>query len=147
MAYKKDEVTRQHFIHDKVEKHETKLVRIETILERVATNQDKMAEALSSISDSILKQELLLEKLTNLEENTKISINRVHKRIDSVDEKMKVKADQDDVEEHANKLKILEPVIFFSKYPKLAVMIIASMYLFTIKEVRDVIFNIFKVIG
>ena len=35
------------------------------------------------------KQELILEKLTNLEGNTKESINRIHKRIDGFEQQMK----------------------------------------------------------
>jgi hypothetical protein len=41
------------------------------------------------LAKSMSKQELILEKLTNLEGNTKESINRVHKRIDMFEQEMK----------------------------------------------------------
>jgi hypothetical protein len=124
-------------IHSKVERHETKLVKIETILERVAVNQDNMAKSLASISTSISKQELLLEKLTNLEVNTKESINRIHRRID------------DEVANRNEKLQILDKAIVdldlarvLSKYPKVAIAVFVVSYLFTIKEFRDIITGI-----
>ena len=133
-VYKENEVSLEGHLHSRVEKHEAKLVKIETILERVAVNQDKMAESLSSISTSISKQELLLEKLTNLETNTKDSINRIHKRID------------DEIEVRNEKLSTVNKALLdldlarsLSKYPKLATAVLVVAYLFTIKEFRDVI--------
>lgn len=121
-----------HLQH-KVDKHETKLVKIETILERVAVNQDHMAESLSSISTSISKQELLLEKLTNLESNTKDSINRIHKRIDN-----EINIRNEKLETVNNTLLELDLARALSKYPKLATAVVIVAYLFTIKEFRDV---------
>jgi len=137
--YKETEVNQENTVNasilqHKVDKHETKLVKIETILERVAVNQDHMAESLASISTSISKQELLLEKLTNLEANTKDSINRIHKRID------------DEITIRNEKIEVVNKAIIeldlaraLSKYPKLATAFFIVAYLFTIKEFRDVV--------
>ena len=121
-------------LHALVTEHESKLVRVEVILERVATNQDRMAEAISSISESIVKQELLLEKLTNLEENTKASIGRVHKRIDQVEGDSKGRA------ETINKsLTTLEPIIVMLNNPKMTMFLIGALYLVAIEDVRKAV--------
>jgi len=136
--YKENEVSETHTtshneLHNKLNEHESKLVKVETILERVALNQDSMAESLQAITTSMGKQELILEKLAHLEENTKGSINRIHSRIDS------------EIELREGKLKVVNTALSeldlartFSKYPKLAIAVVVVAYLFTIKEFRDV---------
>lgn len=136
-TYNKEKVTQnpyENHLHTRVEQHENKLVKIETILERVASNQDRLADSIATISASIVKQELLLEKLGNLEENTKMSINRLHKRVDDEaktrDEKLSY------VEKALNELDLART---FSKYPKLAIAVFMILYLFSIKEFRDIL--------
>lgn len=129
-------------IESRVSSHETKLVKIETILERVANNQDSLTESMAEISKSMQKQELLFEKLVNLETNTKSSIDRLHKRIDGTNEKV-----SDNFLFCNEKFKIIEPILFFIKRPKMFIVLISSCYLITIKEVRDVVFNYFKIFG
>lgn len=129
-------------VKERVLDHDKKLVKIETILERVATNQDSLTQSMRDISKSMQKQELLLEKLTNLEINTKESINRLHKRIDYNSEKLKLKADTVVVEDCVEKLKTLEPIIFFTKRPKLLILMILGFTSLLFKEVRDFVFTI-----
>ena len=42
-------------LHNRINEHESKLVKVETILERVALNQDSMAESLAAITKSMGK--------------------------------------------------------------------------------------------
>ena len=140
-VYKKNTVTEVQTnphseLHSKINEHESKLVKVETILERVALNQDSMAESLQAITKSMGKQELILEKLAHLEENTKGSINRIHTRIDK------------EIEAREEKLKVVNIALndldlarILSKYPKIASAVLITSYLFTIKEFRDVIFG------
>lgn len=121
-------------IHSLVTEHESKLVRVEVILERVATNQDRMAEALTSISDSIVKQELLLEKLTHLEEDTKGSIGRVHKRIDSVAVDSKERIDSVNA-----KVNVMEPIIVMLKNPKMTMLILGALYVIAVEDLRKAV--------
>lgn len=137
VVYKEQEVyktTATDSIHNRINEHESKLVKVETILERVALNQDSMAESLAAMTKSMGKQELILEKLANLEENTKGSINRIHDRIDR------------EASERSGKFKIIDQTLSeldlartFSKYPKIATAVLIAAYLFTIKEFRDVV--------
>lgn len=127
------DTTARDSIHKRINQHESKLVKVETILERVALNQDSMAESLSAITKSMGKQELILEKLAHLEENTKGSINRIHDRIDKEIEERK----EEDTEIKTT-LSELDLARTLSKYPKLAAAVLVVAYLFTIKEFRDV---------
>lgn len=140
-VYKKNTITEvqnnpHSELHSKINEHESKLVKVETILERVALNQDSMAESLQAITKSMGKQEIILEKLTHLEENTKGSINRLHTRIDK------------EVEAREEKLKVVNIALndldlarILSKYPKIALAVFITSYLFTIKDFRDAIFG------
>lgn len=131
--------------------HESKLAKVETILERVALNQDKMADAVSQISNSIVKQELILEKLSFLETNSKGSFERIHLRIDAVEHKAEctseglintnnnVKRVESDTQENTDKLSELEIFSMLRKYPLGAVMIILGAYSITFQETRDLL--------
>lgn len=133
--YKESEINEIN-LASKVDRHESQLVRVETILERVATNQDKMSEAISSISNSILKQELLLEKLTSLEADTKEANKRVHSRVDETIEFIRdVKKEMLSLnKETKDKFEILKPVLFFAQYPKLAFLSIAGLVVLTMSD-------------
>lgn len=145
----------------KLYEHESKLTKVETILERVAMNQDKMAEAVTQISSSILKQELILEKLSSLETNSKGSFERVHSRIDTLDAsgrcnetkldhleasilevKGSVKVLEDKDDEHDLKFAELEVFSLIKKYPMAAGLICLGMYSLTFEPVRTTISNI-----
>lgn len=109
-----------------------KVARIETILARVADNQDKMTNNFDKVTVSMGKMELLMEKLSNLEVNTKNSIDRIHKRIDATADEVHVNATKCDAG-----LKPLEPLVFLFMYPKIAILSFAGLWLITIKEVRE----------
>lgn len=131
--------------------HESKLAKVETILERVALNQDKMADAVSQISNSIVKQELILEKLSFLETNSKGSFERIHLRIDAVENRTECTAEslintnnsikrvEADTKENTDKLNDLEIFAMIRKYPLGAIMILLGMYSMTFQETRDLV--------
>lgn len=130
-----DELARQINNHDK------KLTKLETILERVGSNQDKMSDNIGAIAISIQKQELLLEKITNLEINTRSSFDRVHSRVN-----IAIDAELKRFEAVNLKLKILDPLVQLLKYRIIAITSLIGIYAMTIKEVRDPIVEVlFKV--
>ena len=124
-------------LSNQIYKHEVKLDKIELTLEKFDSKQDRMADNLGAIAVSMQKQELLLEKITNLEVNTRNSFDRVHKRIDE-----EVKACTERRLELENRVKILDPVIALFTYPVIAVLVIIGAYAFLIKEVRDDILDL-----
>lgn len=147
-------------IEKKLYEHESKLAKVETILERVAVNQDKMAEAVTQISSSILKQELILEKLSSLETTSKGSFERVHFRIDSLDNKSRstdgrmehfdaaihevsgnIKALEEKASEQDVKLAELEVFSLVKRYPIAAVLICLGIFSLTFEPIRDTISN------
>jgi hypothetical protein len=65
---------------------------VKSIQELSDTTKDSNTK-LGDIARSMGKQELILEKLANLEGNTKDSMNRVHKRIDTIDDQAKERKD------------------------------------------------------
>lgn len=142
----------------KLYEHESKLTKVETILERVAMNQDKMAEAVTQISSSILKQELILEKLSSLETNSKGSFERVHSRIDALDASGRcsdTKLDhleasisevrgslttyEDKYVDYDNKFKELEVFSLIRRYPVGAALLCLGLYSLTFEPVRETI--------
>lgn len=147
-------------VDDRLEKklyeHESKLVKVETILERVAINQDKMAEAVAQISTSIIKQELILEKLSHLETNAKGSFERVHNRIDKVCTdilEMSVKLEHSESaiydiksnvvrlerkdEEHDDKFVELELFTLIKKYPVVTILIGLGIFSLTFDPISE----------
>lgn len=132
-------------VENQVKEHESKLAKIEVILESIAENQKATSETMKELGKSMSKQEVLLEKITNLKDNTDSSINRVHRRIDAMETIISTKSDIADLNEVSEKVKRLDPIILFVKYPKVAGLIFVSGYLFAIQEVRDFIFKILGV--
>lgn len=136
-------------IVEKLYEHESKLTKVETILERVAMNQDKMADAVTQISSSIIKQELILEKLSSLETNSKGSFERVHSRIDTLG---KAKCAHEEIlatlsnglaqtvntnKEHEKKLNDLEVFSLIRKYPLGTILICLGFYSLTFEQTRS----------
>jgi len=66
----------------KVEKQELEIQYIKQTLNEISVENKKQSEQLLKISESIQKQEIILEKISNLEEKYHESTKRVHKRID-----------------------------------------------------------------
>jgi len=66
----------------KVEKQEIEIQYIKQSLNELVEQNKQQNYQLSKISESIQKQEIILEKISNLEEKYQESTKRVHKRID-----------------------------------------------------------------
>jgi len=76
-------------LREKVLKHEFSIGEMAKSIQVLAETTKDSNVKLGEIAKSMNKQELILEKLTNLEGNTKESINRIHKRIDGFEQQMK----------------------------------------------------------
>ena len=116
-------------LEDRVLSHDKQLVKIETILDRVASNQD-------NINDSILSIAINLAKITNIEENNKSSFDRVHTRIDN-----EVKIRDEKIKEVNIQLKILDVFSFLSKYPKITVTVCVLLYATAISDIRHKVYD------
>ena len=127
-------------IESRVQKHENKLARIEAVLESIADNQKTTSNTMKELSKTMAKTEVLLEKITNLKDTTDSSIDRLHKRIDTVDNTLVTKSDNNELIELKEKVKRLEPLVLVLKFPKLVSSIFIFGYLFAIQEVREIIF-------
>lgn len=112
--------------HEMLYDHHGKLSKIETILETVVTQQEKLTDSMSRISIS-------LEKLVNFEANTKESFVRVHSRIDDIEK---------DCDSFNKKLDDFEIVRFAVKYPKITALVALGMYSLTIDDLRKLILGI-----
>lgn len=69
-------------LYQRVHRQEIEIKYIKKAIEEIAENTKKQGEHLLKISETISKQEVILEKLTNLEERQEGDIKRCHKRID-----------------------------------------------------------------
>lgn len=76
-------------LREKVLKHEFTISEMAKSIQVLAETTKDSNIKLGEIAKSMSKQEMILEKLTNLEGNTKDSINRIHKRIDGFEQQMK----------------------------------------------------------
>jgi chromosome segregation ATPase len=116
-------------IEERVNGHDVKMARIETMLDSVARSMDK-------ISGSIEQQQKTLTRLTQIEESTKGSIERIHDRIDAAHERI------NRLEAKCEKQKDeITPLLMLVKYPKVMVFLLIGAYVMLIPEVRKVLFG------
>ena len=138
-------------LESKVDEHDRMLIEMQTILKGMAESQNKMAENIGNMAQAIGKIDLWLEKITNLEGNTKESFKRSYKVISDLDDKLakdiksidtsvtwSVKDLEDKVDEG---FKDLEVARFFSKYPKLLLLVIVGFCVLNIEPIRKIIFG------
>lgn len=72
-------------IKHKVTEHEYAIKNISHSIESLVIASKESNDKLDQVVNSIANQDVILEKMTNLEENTKESITRVHQRIDTIE--------------------------------------------------------------
>ena len=117
-------------LESKVDEHDRMLIEIQTILKGMAESQTKMADGMGNMACAIGKIDLWLEKITNLDGNTKESFKRSYKTI----EELEGKVDEG--------FKDLEVARFFSKYPKLLALVIIGFCVLNIDPIRKIIFGV-----
>ena len=117
-------------LESKVDEHDRMLIEMQTILKGMAESQTKMADGMGNMACAIGKIDLWLEKITNLDGNTKESFKRSYKTIEALEEKVDVG------------FKDLEVARFFSKYPKLLALVIIGFCVLNIDPIRKIIFGI-----
>jgi len=134
-------------LEHKVDEHDRMLIEMQTILKGIADSQNKMADSMSVMALSVGKIDLWLEKISNLDANTKESFKRTYKVIDEVESKLAKESSSitESVSELENKVdegfKDLEVARFFSKYPKLLLMVVVGFCVFNIEPIRKIIFG------
>lgn len=117
-------------LESKVDEHDRMLVEMQTILKGMVESQTKMADNMGNMAQAIGKIDLWLEKITNLDGNTKDSFKRSYKVIQDLEDK---------VDEG---FKDLEVARFFSKYPKLLALVVLGFCVLNIEPIRKIIFGI-----
>ena len=109
--------------------HDVQLAKIETTLQNMATS-------LESLSRSMEKQSDLIMQLVHNESNFKSSVERIHQRIDNLNNDFTL------LEARCNDFKkSLASVTFFVRNPKVALFSVIGLYVMTFKEVRDAVFR------
>ena len=117
-------------LESKVDEHDRMLVEMQTILKGMAKRQNKMADNMGNMACAIGKIDLWLEKITNLDGNTKESFKRSYKVISDLEDK---------VDEG---FKDLEVARFFSKYPKLLLAVVVGLTFLNVEPIRKLILGI-----
>lgn len=138
-------------LESKVDEHDRMLIEMQTILKGMAESQNRMAENIGNMAQAISKIDLWLEKITNLEGNTKESFKRSYRVISDLEDKLSkdiksidisatvsVKDLEDKVDEG---FKDLEVARFFSKYPKLLLLVVVGFCVLNIEPIRKIIFG------
>ena len=72
-------------IEEKIIEHDFAIKDIAKSIHDLSDSSKEANQKLEQIAESMGKQELILEKLANLEINSKDSVNRLHKRIDKTE--------------------------------------------------------------
>ena len=127
-------------LENKVDEHDRMLIEMQTILKGMAESQNKMAENMGNMAQAIGKIDLWLEKITNLDGNTKESFKRSYRVISDLEDKLSgnIKDIEDKVDEG---FKDLEVARFFSKYPKLLLATLLGLCILNIEPIRKIIFG------
>ena len=127
-------------LEERVLNHDKQLVKLETVLERVANNQDKMSDSIEKLADAVTR-------IANYEENHKSSFARVHKRLDETNEKIN-EVDNDSKnrkKEIDRKLESINFLFVAFKYPKTIGFSAIGLYAIAISDVK--LLNIIKLLG
>jgi chromosome segregation ATPase len=80
--YKKEEVMDDS---PKVQEHEYSIRELKNLVGMISNSVTTLTIDMKSLSTSVAKQEIILEKLANLKEEHQGSISRIHSRIDVLD--------------------------------------------------------------
>jgi len=134
-------------LENKVDEHDRMLIEMQTILKGIANSQNKMADNMGLMALSVGKIDQWLEKISNLDANTKESFKRTYKVIDEVESKLAKESSNitESVTELENKVdegfKDLEVARFFSKHPKLLLLVVMGFCVLNIEPIRKIIFG------
>jgi hypothetical protein len=66
-------------------KHDVAIVNMATSMESLTVIVSKMADKQDMLVESMHNQELVLEKINNVDMRSKDSFNRIHKRVDDIE--------------------------------------------------------------
>lgn len=91
-------------IEDKVNKHEIEINYIKSGIDKIVKNNEIFNKELQKISESIIKQEAILSKLSDLEKIYNDGIKRTHLRLDKIEDKVNKKNEK--IEQYIEELKM-----------------------------------------
>jgi type II secretory pathway component PulF len=107
----------------RINEHDVKLARIETLLESVANSMGKMSNAIES-------QQEALNKLSRVEESFKGSTIRIHDRISALEKNCaRTETRVDEIERSTELARVL------SKYPKILILIFLGITVMLLPEI------------
>lgn len=132
----------QHLFEQKVAEHDKDLLELRMLTKQIAESQKELVETMKSMSVAVNKIDLWLEKMANLDANTKDSFKRVYGVLEEKYNKIEDKADAEDVKELQQQMKELEVARFFSKHPKLLFATILGLCMLNIEPIRKLIFGV-----
>lgn len=132
MLHKKDEVVEHQGLEERMLMHDKQLVKIDTILSRVAENQDKMSDSMDKFTGSITK-------FVAMQEANQDSFKRVHKRMDEIEDYVTTvnkesKGRKKVIDEKLDKIDL---VFMAFKYPKVLLLTMLGLYAFAISDIRE----------
>lgn len=112
------------------------LEQIHNSIDKLNTYHLKLAEDMGKIHQSL--------------DNILLEAKRTNGRIKDLEaernrSKPKIRTMEEEISYIKKKIDTLRPVLFFVEYPKLTVLILAGLYLFSIKEVRDALLGVMGV--
>lgn len=125
----------QRGLEDRILHIDKKLVRVDTVLERVVEISDKNANSLADIA-------MTLSRMNQIEEHTDKALIRVHNRFGETEKKI-----ENLEKKMEEKVETLNPVFTVLKYPKWAVLAIIGTYAFAISDIREHIIAAIKMWG
>lgn len=116
--------------------HSKQIQRLEIIQEHILEHQTSTSESIAILAKSMERQEVLLEKIGNLEVNTNHSFEELEEKLkNSVDDYL------DKYDEVNKKFKILNPIIVMLDNKTLTFLALVGSYAMAIKELRDGMFG------
>lgn len=127
-------------------------------IDKLATSHEKTNDKVDKLIEAMSKQDVILERLANIESRHSDSINRVHKAVDTKDslmgarvtslellcstnteELLRRKSLEDRFITVEKKVEKLDFAVVLFKYPKLFISLAVIAYIIAIKDIRDIL--------
>lgn len=134
-------------------------------IDKLAVSHHKTNEKVDKLIEAMGKQEVILEKMSNIEKSHAETTQRIYKVIDSnaercnlddvalsnrlflIEKKCEINTEElihrakldEKFLDVSNKVEQMNFVLILAQYPKLALTLIAVLYIIAIKDVRDIL--------
>ena len=127
-------------LEQKIDEHDRILIEMQTLFKGMAESQSRLADNVGEMAKTLNKMDLWLERLTMLDTNTKESFKRSYGVIKEIELNLDEKITKLELKVDAG-FKDLEVATFFSKYPKLLLLVIVGFCVLNIEPIRKIIFG------